>query len=291
MRSARIDGRSADLYDCRMGTIDAGGGLAADIARAAELVAGARHLVVFTGAGVSTESGLPDFRGPDGVWTRRDRGLPPPPSPFPWRASPIGAHEHTARRLVFEESPWTAAAPNAAHLAIVALERAGRLAFLISQNVDGLHVKSGIPPEKIAELHGNPTIVRCVECWEYFPKASFHAEVLADAAFVPACRACGKAIRSSVVDFGDPMPPAAMAAATEHSRAADVFLVVGSTLLVTPASDMPKIALEAGAKLIILNLGATPLDAQAHVRIEAKAGEVLPEIVRPAVESAGAAAP
>lgn len=286
---------SARGYHAGVRAIDAGGGLEAEIDRAAALVAGARHLVVFTGAGVSIESGLPDFRGPDGVWTRQEQGRPPPPPP-PWAVprSPIGADEHPARRLVFEESPWAAATPNAAHMAIVALERAGRLAFLISQNVDNLHVKSGIPPEKLSELHGNPTIVRCRDCWAHYPAASFRNEVRADRAFVPVCRACGGALRSSVVDFGDPMPPAAMESATRHARAADVFVVVGSTLLVRPAADMPRTTLEAGAKLAIVNLGPTPLDRLATVRIEARAGVVLPAIVErvlAAGRSAAAGAP
>lgn len=259
--------------------IDAGGG-GDPIEDARGLVARARHLVVFTGAGISTESGLPDFRGPDGVWTRQAQGRPPPPAaPFAVPPSPIGANEHAARRLVFEESPWTHAAPNAAHLAIAALAGAGRLEFLISQNVDNLHRKSGVPADRLAELHGNPTIVRCVDCWAHFSKESFHAQVLADPRFLPVCRVCGGALRSSVVDFGDAMPPAAMEASLASSRRADVFVVVGSSLSVYPAAEMPLHALRAGARLVIVNAGATEHDARAHVRIEAKAGAVLPRIL------------
>jgi NAD-dependent deacetylase len=256
--------------------IDAGAG-SVEAARA--LVAGARHLVLFTGAGVSTESGLPDFRGPDGVWTREAQGRAPPRSPFAARPSPIGAHEHPARRLVFEESPWTQAEPNAAHLAIRDLDRARRLGFLVSQNVDNLHRKSGVDPRRLAELHGNPTIVRCVACWAHFEKESFRAEVLASPSFVPVCRSCGRALRSSVVDFGDAMPPAAMETSIANARAADVFVVIGSSLAVNPAAEMPLHALEAGARLVIVNLGPTEHDALAHVRVEGRAGEVLPRIL------------
>ncbi len=251
------------------------------IERAAELLAAARHLVVFTGAGVSTESGLPDYRGPDGVWTRRDAGLPPPPSPFAARPSPLAGlgTQHPSRRLVAEESPWLEAEPNAAHRAIAELDRLGKLAFLVSQNVDDLHRKSGVPEAKLAELHGNPTKVRCVDCWAQYDKAFFRERVVADRAYIPRCEACGGEIRTAIVNFGDPLPSDVLEAARRHSVAADVYLVVGSTLLVTPAPDLPRDAVEAGAKLLIVNLGETPLDPLAEILIEGRAGSVLPAIV------------
>ncbi len=234
------------------------------IETAARWIAESRHLVVFTGAGISTDSGLPDFRGPDGVWTRRDAGLPAP-----------------------RGRPLSEVRPNAAHLALVELLRLGKLEILISQNVDGLHLASGIPLDRLAELHGNSRLMRCLRCDRRFP----HAEVGWDVAIwgdgyltdrpddgQPGCASCGGRIISSVVNFGDPLPERELTLAYAHSREADVFLAAGSSLVVSPANDMPRVALDAGARLILLNRGETPFDGKAHLRISAGIGEVLPAI-------------
>ena len=201
----------------------------------------AKHLVVFTGAGISTESGLPDFRGPDGLWTRRDKGLP-------------------ARHF-----DWTKAGPNAGHMAIARLQQLGKLAFLISQNVDNLHLKSGIRPELIAELHGNVTKLRCIEC-------EFKVDNFED---LTACPICGGKLKSSVVNFGDPLPRKDLAESYAHSQKTDLFVVAGSSLAVYPAADMPRVALDAGGKLVIINQGETPFDRVAHLRFWEKTSEVL----------------
>lgn len=236
------------------------------IATAAAWISEARHVVAFTGAGISTDSGLPDFRGPDGVWTRRDRGLPPP-------------------RMT---ASMAEVRPNAAHVALVELERAGRLQFLISQNVDGLHLASGFPANKLAELHGNGGLMRCLTCDRSFTHEAvgwdgsrFGNGYRTDRVVPgqPACLACGGRIISSVVNFSDPMPEKEMRLATEHSKRADLFFVIGSSLVVSPANDMPRIALARGARLILLNRGETPFDDQAHLRIEHGIGDVLPAIV------------
>lgn len=220
--------------------------LSQDLSRAAEIMAQAKHLVLFTGAGISTESGLPDFRGPDGVWTRRDKGLPPPKSP---RIQDVK--------------------PNAAHRAVRRLQDLGRLGFLISQNVDNLHLASGLEPSTLAELHGNVLRVRCCQCERTYSKSQ-----------QPAVCDCGhRNFKSSVINFGDNLPQADLENAWAHSERADVFLVIGSTLLVTPAADMPRQALDNGAHLIIVNLGPTPLDSEASVLIRGKAGEVVPALV------------
>jgi NAD-dependent SIR2 family protein deacetylase len=232
----------------------------------ARFVIEARRVVVFTGAGVSTESGLPDYRGPDGVWTRQKKGLPP----------------------LALDRPWSSFEPNAAHRAIAALERLGKLDFLISQNVDDLHLKSGIPPEKLAELHGNMEIMKCLFCDGRFRKAEIgwdsgrfgegyrtSAPVLGQ----PCCPRCGGRIISSVVNFGDPLPEREWAEALAAARRCDLLLAVGSSLSVFPAAELPVYALEAGARLAILNLGETPLDSRAHLKIESKAGEVLAAVV------------
>ena len=206
-----------------------------------------RYPVVFTGAGISTESGLPDFRGADGVWTRRDKGLPPRPL----------------------SKPWDKVNPNSGHYAVVELQKLGKLKFLISQNVDNLHLKSGIRPELIAELHGNMTKVRCQHCEQTYERDTGMTKC-----------PCGGRLVSSVVDFGQSLPEKDLRLAFEHSRLCDLFLVVGSSLVVTPAAEMPNEALMAGAKLVIINKGETPFDKFAHLRFHEAIGDVLPRAVK-----------
>ena len=201
----------------------------------------ARHMVVFTGAGISTESGLPDFRGPDGLWTRRDKGLPPPK---------------------FE---WSAAKPNQSHEAIARLQDMGKLAFLISQNIDNLHLASGINPDMLAELHGNLTKLRCRKC-------GYKCDRVPDLTKCPLCKG---EMRSDVVNFGDPMPYEEVEKAGWHSRQSDLFIVAGSSLVVYPAANMPEIAYQSGAKLVIINRGETPLDKICHLRFEEAVGDIL----------------
>jgi NAD-dependent SIR2 family protein deacetylase len=202
-------------------------------------------MVVFTGAGISTESGLRDFRGPDGLWTRRDKGLETPPQDF------------------------SRAEPNSGHMAILELQKLGKLWFLISQNVDNLHLKSGIKPELLAELHGNLTKMRCVSC-------EFTMDRFDD---VKDCPLCGGAMKPSVVNFGQSLPRRDVAEAYEHSRESDLFIVVGSTLVVYPAADMPDVALKAGARLVIINQGETPFDGYAYLRFHEAVRDVLPVAV------------
>ncbi len=215
------------------------------IATLASWMRAARHLVVFTGAGISTESGIRDYRGPDGVWTRRDKGL------------------STPERDIF------AAEPNAGHRAIRALQEMAKLSFLISQNVDNLHLKSGIRPELLAELHGNATKVRCQGC-------GFLMDNFADQDVCPLCRG---ALVSSVVHFGQSLPQEEVAASFAHARQSDLFIVVGSSLVVFPAAQMPQAARESGARLVIINQGETPLDDEAHLRFREGISEVLPPAV------------
>ena len=205
-----------------------------------------QYLVVFTGAGISTESGVPDFRGPDGVWTRRDKGLPPKET----------------------DKPWDAADPNIGHYAVTELQNIGKLKFLISQNIDNLHLKSGIQFEKLAELHGNTTRLRCNVC----EKTIERSEGLDQCG-------CGGALSSSVVGFGQSMPQEDLSQSFEHAQRSDLFIVLGSSLVVTPAANVPVEALQAGAKLVIVNQGETPLDRHVHLRFEEGIGDVFPEAV------------
>jgi NAD-dependent SIR2 family protein deacetylase len=200
-----------------------------------------KYLVVFTGAGISTESGLPDFRGPNGIWTRQEKGLPPKTRPF------------------------TSVEPNEGHRAIVELQNLGKLKFLISQNVDNLHLRSGIRPERLAELHGNIAKLRCQRCRTQVDKSQS----------LSIC-SCGGRLVSSVVNFGDPLPQKDLDDSFHHSSRCDLFIVVGSSLVVSPANDMPKVALRFGAHLVIINQGETPMDSRCHLRFEERIGEVLP---------------
>ncbi len=205
----------------------------------------AKHMVVFTGAGISTESGLPDFRGPDGIWTRKEKGLPTP------------------------MRDWTSVEPNVGHMAIVELQELGKLSFLISQNVDNLHLKSGIRPDLLAELHGNIDMLRCTRCEAKVDKSTG----------LDTC-SCGGKLVSSVVDFGESLPRKDLDASFWHSQKCDLFVVVGSSLVVTPAADMPRVALQSGARLVIINQGETPFDRVTHLRFfEESIGEVLPPAV------------
>lgn len=206
-----------------------------------------RYPVFFTGAGISTESGIPDFRGPDGVWTRRDRGLAPRPM----------------------TSPWDSVEPNKGHMAIAELQNLGKLKFLISQNVDNLHLKSGIRDELLAELHGNMTKLRCKRCGKTIDGSKARTN----------CQ-CGGPLVSSVVDFGQALPERDLRLSFDHSRKSDLFVVAGSSLVVTPAADMPSEALRSGAKLVIINKGETPFDAHANLRFSEKIGDVLPRAVK-----------
>lgn len=206
-----------------------------------------QYPVFFTGAGISTESGLPDFRGPDGVWTRRDKGF---------ASKPLSVS-------------WDSVAPNSGHYAIVELQKIGKLKFLISQNVDNLHLKSGIRHNLLAELHGNMTKLRCTRCQQTIDQATAKSRC-----------PCGGSWVSSVVDFGQSLPEKDLALSFEHSRKSDLFGVVGSSLVVTPAAQMPKEALMAGARLVIINQGETPFDSQAHLRFYEGIGEILPRAVK-----------
>ena len=205
----------------------------------------AKHLVVFTGAGISTESGLPDFRGPDGIWTRQAKGLPT------------------------KSRDFSSAEPDSGHMAIVDLQKLGKLAFLISQNVDNLHLKSGIHPDLLAELHGNVTKQRCTSC-------GFLLDRFDD---LNACPLCGGNLVSSVVHFGQPLSQNKVADSYWHAQRSDLFVVVGSSLVVYPASDMPRVALDSGARLVILNEGETPFDQLVHLRFWERIGNVLPSAV------------
>jgi NAD-dependent SIR2 family protein deacetylase len=225
------------------------------------------HIVAFTGAGISTDSGIPDFRGPEGVWTRRDAGLPAPR----WRVPP-GQVE-----------------PNASHLALAELQRLGKLQFLITQNTDNLHRRSGIPPELLAELHGNGQLMRCLGCDRLYTRQEVGWDpdrwgrgyrTQKPMPGQPTCAACGGRLISSVVNFGDPLPYRELELADDHARRCDLMLALGSSLMVEPAASLVGLALRSGARVLLVNRGETPYDEAVTLRVWSGIGEVIP----PAVE-------
>ena len=248
--------------------------LGALLDRAAELLATTGRIVAFTGAGVSTESGIPDFRSPTGLWGRYD------PDDFSF---PNFMRSEDARRRYWAVGRELYAAirgaqPNAAHRALVTLERLGLLDCVITQNVDNLHQQAGTDPGKVIELHGNATRVRCLRCDRRYARDEIQQRLVAGEP-VPACEACGGILKPLTVLFGEPMPAGVVDVAAERSRAAGSFLVVGSSLAVYPAAYMPNHAKEAGARLVVVNLTPTRLDHVADVMLAGPAGPIVAGIV------------
>ncbi|MBW2596443.1 MAG: Sir2 family NAD-dependent protein deacetylase [Deltaproteobacteria bacterium] len=247
--------------------------LGAKIAAAAEMILASRRLVVFTGAGISTESGIPDFRGPGGIWTRFD--------PDDFTIQKFLRSEETRRKqwkILIEGGLFSNVRPNRAHLAIAELEEIGKLNCIITQNIDNLHQKAGNSPDRIFELHGNMQWVKCLDCDERYT-VEYIKKKLKSGIEVPECEMCHGILKPDVVFFGEMLPTEVLDAATAYSMHCDLFLVVGSSLVVQPAALMPAYAKEAGARLIIVNIGDTPYDSQADILIEGKAGDVMSKIV------------
>ncbi len=240
---------------------------------AAELINAAKKLVVFTGAGISTESGIPDFRSPGGIWSRFD------PEDFTYQkfvADPEARRKQW--RMLGEGHLTTDAKPNPAHHAIAELDKLGKLDCVITQNVDNLHHKAGVPAEKVFELHGNVQWAVCLSCGRRYPFEEIKAR-LEGGEEIPDCEGCGGMLKPDAVLFGEALPQEVLQEASRRSSDCDLFIVVGSTLVVYPAAYMPLYAVQGGAKLVIVNLSDTPMDAQAAVLIRAKAGEAMSKIV------------
>lgn len=243
----------------------------ADVERAASLLSEARQILVFTGAGVSTESGIPDFRGPDGVWTKVD--------PAEFTFDKYVSNSETRRRSwqMRQGSGILEAAPNRAHWAIVELWSQGRLVGCVTQNIDGLHQSSGLPAKAVVELHGNAHRARCLACDSSWPTTEILARVESGDSD-PHCE-CGGIIKVAVISFGEAMPVSEMDRANEMAERCDAVISAGSTLTVYPAAYIPIEAKRRGAPYVIVNLGPTDQDFEADVRVEGSVGEVLPELV------------
>jgi NAD-dependent protein deacetylase/lipoamidase len=245
-----------------------------DLDAATLLVDAARRVVVLTGAGISTESGIPDFRGPQGVWTRDPK------------AEKMATLQHymadpEVRALSWQSrlhSPAWAAKPNAGHRALVYLERRGKLHTLITQNVDGLHQKAGSDPARIVEIHGTMREVVCLSCDERAPMERALARVRAGEAD-PACRSCGGILKSATISFGQALVRDDLARAQAAAEACDLMLAIGSTLSVYPVAGVVPLAKDAGARVIIVNAEPTAMDHLADAVLRGAIGEILPRLV------------
>jgi NAD-dependent deacetylase len=241
----------------------------ADLAR---LIGESRRMVVFTGAGISTESGIPDFRSPGGVWSRMK------PIYFQEFVSDAGKRRESWARAFAGRAGWTGRAPNAGHHAVARLVADGKASAVITQNVDNLHQDSGVPPEKVIELHGNASYARCLDCGERHELAALRPRFL-ELGEIPCCRACGGLVKTATISFGQPMPEAPMARAEQETLACDLFLVLGSSLVVYPAAGFPLLAKRNGARLAIVNREPTELDGFADLVLNAEIGPVMSGLV------------
>jgi len=234
----------------------------------AEAFAAATAAVVFTGAGISTESGIPDFRSPGGIWSRMR------PIEFAdFLASEEIRLEDWRRRFRMRRE-FAAAMPNAGHVAVAGLVAAGRVAAVVTQNIDGLHQRAGVAEERIVELHGNGTRAACLDCAAAVDLDAAEAAIAATGR-APRCAACGGLVKAAIVSFGQPMPAAEMARARAASLACDLFVVAGSSLVVQPAAGFPALAQRNGARLVILDRQPTPLDAAADLVLRGAIGDIL----------------
>lgn len=241
------------------------------LAHAAELIGVARRGLALTGAGASAESGIPTFRGAGGLWTRYD---PVKVASIEYFMADPSAYWNVSKE---RGRVALAARPNPGHHALAALEAGGRLVAVVTQNTDGLHQDSG--SRTVIEVHGSSRTVQCLDCGNREPRSEVQARL--DVEMPPRCGICGGTfLKPTVVLFGEPLPQEAIQQAFTLARQADVMLVVGSSLVVYPAADIPLVAVRSGAQLIVINAEPTPFDELAAVVVRGKSGEVLPEIVK-----------
>lgn len=234
----------------------------------------ARHAVALTGAGISTESGIPDFRGPQGVWTRDPKAEARADIRY-YLADPEVRRAAWQTRL---NHPARGARPNAGHRALADLARHGRLTMLVTQNIDGLHLVAGSPPERTVEIHGSMREVVCLGCGARGPMDAALDRVRAGEED-PACVGCGGILKSATISFGQSLVHEDLQRADDAAAASDLFLAIGTSLTVYPVAWLPERALAAGARLVIINAEPTPLDGRAHAVLRGQIGEILPSLV------------
>jgi NAD-dependent protein deacetylase/lipoamidase len=239
------------------------------IARLNDLVHEARTIVPFTGAGISTECGIPDFRSPGGLWTQNR------PIPFDeFLASQEARNESWRRRFAMEDK-FGGAQPGRGHRALASLYRAGKVPAVVTQNIDNLHQASGIASEHVVELHGNTTFALCLDCSRRYELAWVRGRMEAGNGCAPDCPSCGGFIKTATISFGQAMPDAAMQRAQVLAQSCDLFLAIGSSLVVWPAAGFPLMAKRNGARLVIINREETDFDEIADLVVREDIGTVL----------------
>ena len=237
-----------------------------------QMIADAKSIVAFTGAGISTESGIPDFRSPGGIWTKYK------PIEFgDFLASPEARRESWRRKFASEET-MRKATPNAGHRALARLVEEGRMIAVVTQNIDGLHQASGVPDERVIELHGNSTYAACLDCRRRY-ELDWVREIFAVGERLPHCTACGGIVKTATISFGQAMPEAEMERARAVTLEADLFIVLGSSLVVYPAAGFPILAKRNGSRLVIVNREPTDQDELADLVINAEIGATMSRAV------------
>lgn len=248
--------------------------VATAVSRLRELIDAASAVVPFTGAGISTECGIPDFRSPGGKWTKMR------PIDFSDFVASQAARDESWRRRFAMEEEFGGAKPGRGHRALASLYANGKSPGVITQNIDNLHQASGISPDHVIELHGNTTYATCLDCGQRYELPWVRERFEAANGRAPACPACGGHIKTATVSFGQSMPEAAMRRAEQMTRDADLFLAIGSSLVVWPAAGFPVMAKRSGARLVIINRDATDLDEEADLVVRHDIGSVLEPFIR-----------
>ena len=233
-----------------------------------ELFRASERILVFSGAGISTESGIPDFRSPGGVWSKMQ------PIYFQDFVASEQVRREAWRRRFSNADGWVGAKPNRGHYAVAELVRLGRARAVVTQNVDNLHQESGVPEDKVIELHGNSTYAKCLKCQTRVELVELERE-FQESGTVGPCKHCGGIVKSATISFGQQMPELPMRRAQAETQACDLFLVLGSSLSVFPAADFPVRAKQRGATLVIINRDPTPLDGIADLVIHDGIGDTM----------------
>jgi NAD-dependent deacetylase len=237
----------------------------------ARLIRNAERVVVFTGAGISTESGIPDFRSPGGVWSKMK------PIMFQDFIASRQARRESWNRVFNRTAGWTGASPNAGHYAVARLVDLGKATSVITQNVDNLHQESGIHPDRVIEVHGNASYARCLNCAKRYELEALRPRWEADEDIT--CLFCTGLVKSATISFGQAMPEAEMERATDEAIRADLFLVLGSSLAVYPAAGLPLIAKESGSRLAIVNREQTGIDPHADLVLNKEIGALMSAVL------------
>lgn len=243
-----------------------------DVARLKELLAESDRMVVFTGAGISTESGIPDFRSPNGIWSKMA------PIQFQDFVASEEMRKEAWRRKIIIDQDMKTAEPNLGHKAVARLVADGKCFCVITQNIDGLHQASGIAQEKIIEIHGNGTYATCLDCAKRHELDDIYRAFNQDET-TPRCKNCGGIVKTATISFGQSMPQAEMERAEYAAKSCDLMLAIGSSLVVYPAAGFPIYAKRSGAKLVIINREATEQDEIADLVVHAEIGDTLGRVV------------